>query len=196
MSNFNMSFIKTIVNNLDLECQLIAGANPRTCKYIIIQGKQLKTSNWTKAEAEAVLLTYKEENCKKSEIEDIFNIETDNRGNIKDLIDFEHETLTSCLEKLRSFTEASDLNKVKSWVETMTDLHRNEISNRVDINKCAKKIKNMFDNKEVVILNGFIYSTYELKNIVEIWQKIHEVKGINIDAVVEKYIKAVEKLYC
>lgn len=196
MANFNMSAIKTIVNNLGLECQLIPSNNPRNCKYVVIQGKQLKSSQWTKAEAEAILLSYKEGNCKKSEIENIFNIETDNRGNIRDLIDFEHETLTNCLETLRSLTESSNLNSVNSWVNTMTDFFRNEMSNNVDVQGCANKIKNMFDNKEVIILNGFVYSTYELKNVINIWQEVHNIKEINVNTVIDKYINAVEKLYC
>ena len=195
MSNYNMSAIKKIINNLGIECQLVAGANPLTCKYIIIQGKQLKSSNWTKAEAEAVLTSYKDGDCKKSDIESIFNIESTNNSNIKDLIHFENNSLTNCLEDFRKLTESTNYNKVKSWVNTMTDFFTNEISNKTDINACADKIKSMFDTKQIRVINGYIYSNFELTNIIKTWQSINNIKtNINYNSVINKYINAVESL--
>lgn len=195
MSNYNMSAIKKIVNNLGIECQLVAGANPLTCKYVIIQGKQLKSSAWTKAEAEAVLTSYKEGDCKKSMLDISLTLESTNKSNIKDLILFENNSLTYCLEEFRKLTESSNINKVKSWVNTMTDFFTNETSNKTDVDACANKIKNMFDTKQIRVINNYIYSTLELTNIIKTWQDVNNIKqDINYNTVIDKYINAVENL--
>ena len=198
MSNYNMSAIKTIVNRLGLECQLVAGANPLTCKYIMIQGKQLKTSNWTKAEAEAVLTEYKENGCKKSELPDNMNYSNivDNSSNLKELITFKNQSLTNCLEEYRKLTESSNVNKVNSWVETMTDFFRNETSNNVNIQACADKIKSLIDSKQVIILNNYIYTNYGLKEVIKTWLDENGMQvNINYCEVIAKYTNAVEKMY-
>ena len=193
MSNYNMSAIKSIVNRLGLECQLIAGANPLTCKYIMIQGKQLKTSQWTKAEAEAVLIEYKE-GCKASQLPFLTQVNTDT-NNLKELIYFKGQTLTSCLEEYRKLTETSNINKVNSWVETMTDFFTNEISNKTNVDACANKIKSLIDSKQVIILNNFVYTSYGLKEVIKTWLDVNNIKvNINYNEAINKYIKAVEAI--
>ena len=196
MSNFNMSAIKTIVNNLGLECQLIPGANPRTCKYILINGKQLKTSNWTKAEAEAILTEYKEGCIKTNEFNTLFQNNKDT-NNLKELIYFKGQTLTNCLEEYRKLTESSNLNKVNSWVEVMTDFFRNETSNNVNIQACADKIKSLIDSKQVILLNNFVYTNVGLKEVIKTWLDENSIQvNINYNEVIARYTNAVEKMYC
>lgn len=193
MANFNMSAIKTIVNNLGIECQLIPSeANPRNCKYILINGKQLKSSQWTKAEAEAILMEYKN-GCKPSELAFLTNNE--NTNNLKELIHFQGSTLTNCLEEYRKLTESSIINSVNNWVEVMTDFFRNDISKRVDIEACANKIKNMIDSKQVILLNNYVYTSYGLKEVIKAWQEANNINTtFNYNSIISKYTKAVEAI--
>ena len=79
----------------------------------------------------------------------------------------------------------------------MTDFFRNETSNNVNIQACADKIKSLIDNKQVIILNNFIYTNFGLKKVIETWQEENEIKAsINVNEVINKYTKAVEKMYC
>jgi hypothetical protein len=195
MSNFNMSAIKRIVNELGLECQLIpSSSQPKTCLKVIINGRELKASNWTKAEAESILISIKEEGCKKSAIDNMFN--TENTGsNLKELIHFESNTLTNCLEEFRKITESSKQNKVNTWVNTMTDFFTNEISGKTDTQACANKIKNMIDTKQIRVINNFIYSSFELTNVIKTWQELNNINlNINYNMAIDKYINAVESL--
>lgn len=194
MANYNMSAIKRIVNELGLECQLIPSNNPLNCKYVIVNGAKLKSSNWTKAEAESVLMSIKEDGCKKSAIDNMFNTES-NKSNLKELIHFENNSLTNCLEDFRSLTESSKLNKVNTWVNTMTDFFTNEMSGKADTQACANKIKNMIDTKQIRVINGFIYSSYELTNVIKTWQESNNISlNINYNMAIDKYINAVESL--
>ena len=57
------------------------------------------------------------------------------------------------------------------------------------------KIKSMLDNKEVRIINNFVYTTSELTLIIKTWQDINNIKAnINYNMAIDKYINAVESL--
>ena len=199
MANYNMSGIKKIVAKLGLQCQLIPSeTNPLNCKYIMIQGKQLKSSQWSKTEAEAILSGYTNNPCTTHELDafdEFFKNNTSEKGNKKELIHFHGQSLTSCFEKFRQMTENDNMYNVKSWIDTMTDCFTNDVSNKADIVSCADKIKNMLDSKEVYILNGFVYSTFELTNIIKLWQNENNIKTpINYNVVINKYINAVKAI--
>ena len=198
MANFNMSAIKKIVNELQINAQLIPSpTQPLNCKYVIIDGKQLKSSQWTKVQAETVLYEYKQGGCNKQAIPNdmtYFNFQ-DTQENLKELIHFENETLTYCLESFRQLTEQSSVYSVNSWVNTMTDFFTNEFTNRVDVEGCATKIKNMIDTQEVFIINGFVYSNKELEHVIETWKEINNINNkINIMDVIIKYSKRVNDM--
>lgn len=196
MANYNMSGIKKIVTELGLTCQLIPSTNPLNCKYIIINGQQLKSSQWSKTEAEAVLSQYTDNPCSKTlkAIDNIFKNNTDT-SNKKELIHFHGKSLTSCLEAFRELTESEETSKINRWIETMTDSFTNEISGKADTTACANKIKSMIDNKQVIILNNYVYTPFELTNIIKIWQEENNIKDtINYNVVIDRYIKAVENI--
>lgn len=199
MSNFNMSAIQRIVNNLGLQAQLIPSAvQPRTCIKVIVNGVEFKSSNWTKAEAEAILTGCKE-GCTKQDLKDLNNMTFETIVNpideLKKFIDFENKSLTSCLEGFRELTEKSSVNALNHWINTMTDFFTNEISNKADTTACANKIKNMFDTKQVRLINGYVYSNSELTNVIKTWQDINNVNAnINYNMAIDKYINAVESL--
>lgn len=196
MANYNLSGIKKIVTKLGITCQLIpSDAQPLNCKYVIVNGVQLKSSQWSKTEAEAILSQYLDNPCKQQAValDDVFSI--NNNGNLKELIHFENETLTYCLEEFRKLQEQSIVNHVSNWVKTMTDFYTNEISNNTDTDACANKIKSMVDNKEVYILNNYVYSSLELQNVIKYWIEANNIKqSINYASVIMKYAKAVETI--
>ena len=199
MANYNMSGIKKIVAKLGLQCQLIPSeANPLNCKYIMIQGKQLKSSQWSKTEAEAILSGYTNNPCTTHELDaldEFFKNNTSETGNKKELIHFQNQSLTSCFEKFRELTENNVIYSVGAWIETMTDFFTNETSGKADTTTCANKIKSMIQNREVYILNGFVYSTHELTSIIKLWQKENNIKNsINYGMVINNYINAVKKI--
>lgn len=198
MANFNMSAIRKIVNELQINAQLIPSpSQPLNCKYVIIEGKQLKSSQWTKTQAENILIEYKEGGCNKNSIPDdmsYFNM-IDTKSNLQELIHFQDEALTYCLESFRQLQEQSSINSVNSWVNTMTDFFTNEISNKTDVEGCANKIKMLIDTKEVFIINGFVYSNKELENVIKTWKEVNNINSnINIMDVIIKYSKRVNDM--
>jgi hypothetical protein len=193
-----MSAIKNLVNTLGLTAQLIPSpTNPLNCKYVIINGSQLKSSQWTKTQAENILLEYKEGGCKKQAIPDSINFETviNPVDELKKFIKFENNSLTNCLESFRQLTELSHTYSLNNWINTMTDFFTNDMSNKADTTACANKIKSMFENKEVRIINNFVYTTSELTLVIKTWQDINNIKAnINYNIAIDKYINAVESL--
>ena len=198
MANFNMSAIKNLVNTLGLTAQLIPSpTQPLNCKYVIINGQQLKSSQWTKTQAENILLEYKEGGCTKKAIPDSITFETviNPIDELKKFIKFENNSLTNCLESFRQLTELSHTYSLNNWINTMTDFFINDISKKADTTACANKIKSMLDNKEVRIINNFVYTTNELTLIIKTWQDINNIKAnINYNMAIDKYINAVESL--
>ena len=198
MANFNMSAIKNIVNTLGLTAQLIPSpTQPLNCKYVIINGQQLKSSQWTKTQAENILMEYKEGGCTKKAIPDDMKFETviNPVDELKRFIKFENNSLTNCLESFRQLIESSHVYSLNHWINTMTDFFTNEVNKKTDTTACANKIKSMLDNKEVRIINNFVYTTSELTLIIKTWQDMNNIKAnINYDTAIDKYIDAVESL--
>lgn len=196
MANYNLSGIKKIVNKLGITCQLVpSDAQPLNCKYVIVNGVQLKSSQWSKTEAEAILSQYTDNPCKQ-QLKAFDEVETlNNNGNIKELIHFENETLTYCLEEFRKLTEKSHVYSLNNWIKTMTDFFTNEVSGKTDVDACAIKVKNMIDTKEVHILNNFVYTNLDFTNVIKAWQEANNIKqSINYTNVINKYVEAVNNV--
>ena len=198
MANYNLSGIKKIVAELGLTAQLIPSpSQPLNCQYVIINGQKLKSPQWSKTQAENILIEYKEGGCKKSALPD--NMAFENIINpveeLKKHILFENKSLTSCLEKFREVTESSHVYSLNNWINTMTDLFTNDITCKADTDACASHIKNMFDTKQVRLINGYVYTTSELTLIIKVWHDTNNIKAnINYDMAIDRYINAVENL--
>lgn len=190
MANFNMSAIKYLVNNLGLTAQLIPSpTQPLNCKYVIINGKQLKSSQWTKTQAENILLEYKEGGCTKKAIPDNMSFEhiVDPIKEIKKFIEFKGNSLTYCLEKYRTMTENDDIYSVNHYLDTLEDIHGDSALNILD---------NLLNNNEIFIINEFVYSIVSFKYVIDAWldENHADTKITDYKSIINKYSKAVENM--
>ena len=87
---------------------------------------------------------------------------------IKHLIQFKGQKLSDCLDALVDLTETSkslfngeNMNDVRVWTRHMGAWHNPKIL------KCQELIK----NKEVYVINGFIYTNYNLFQFIKLYAK-------------------------
>ena len=190
MSNFNMSAIKRIVNQLGLEAQLIPSAvQPKTCIKVIINGIEFKSSNWTKAEAESILLSCKEGEFKKEVLrsqEDTREIIVNPKEELNRIIDFKNKPLTYCLEEYRTLTETSNVNSLKHYTEIMKDFHGELAEN---------KARELINNNMVYIVNSYVYTFKGLQDVIDTWAEANQyINKIDHKQVINKYVKALQTL--
>lgn len=172
MANFNMTAIQKIVNELELTAQLIPSAtNPRNCSKILVNGKELKSSQWTKAEAYAELSAIKDGSCSVKQL-DNFMAGMENFGNnIKDLIDFS-QPIGYVMKDYMDLQESS----YREFDNTYTykyDTWVNMLENDMNL------VRRLIDSKEVYNINGFIYSNVELINCMKHFAEAHNLKKSN-----------------
>ena len=166
MANYNMASIKRIVADLGLEgVQLISSSNPNNCSKIIYKGKEYKSSQWTKSEAEAVLLELKNgSTCT------INNANEDRESGDEILaryINMQNRTFNSVL------AEYIEKNKTTYhvWLQQLYNFYNTndegkEINKDFNAESIARKL--LADRKNI-IFKGNVYSQKGLEYLVKAW---------------------------
>ena len=166
MANYNMASIKRIVADLGLEgVQLIPSTNPNNCSKIIYKGKEYKSSQWTKSEAEAVL----------TELKDGYTCNINNANESREsgeeviarYIDMQNKSFNTVLAEYMNKDKTS-YNTYLQQLETFynTDDEGNTINK--DFN-AANILNRLLDNKSIVIYKGNVYSQKGLEYLIKAW---------------------------
>lgn len=166
MANYNMTSIKRIVADLGLEgVQLIPSTNPNNCSKILYKGKEYKSSQWTKSEAEAVLTELKE--GVKCTINNANECRESGDEIIARYIDMQNKSFNTVL------TEYLNMDKVpySAWVSQLYNFYNtNEDGKEINKDFNAESIaRKLLEDRKNIIFKGNVYSQKGIEYLIKAW---------------------------
>ena len=196
MANNNLVAIRKVVNQYELQAQLIPNPNnPNNCSRVIVNGKEFKTTQWTKADAIDKLYELQGNPCKKEGfteynfadaiIDGFLHYYKSMSLHFTELINFK-QTIGCVLKEYMELVETTETNQYQKWVTVMQDEHGENASN---------KIKSMLDSHEVYHVRGYIYNNFELVELFNLFCKTNNLTKTNdeIQQAIYKFINFISK---
>ena len=161
MANTNMNRAKKAVAELELEAQLIPSeTNPNNCKYIIVNGTKLKTSQWNYRTIKETLENIKD-GCSCT------NITVSNKGNVEDLIPL-NCPLSETIREYIKLQVNSDNNTKEAWMNSVIDFYCLDDNNNYNgkIEEAKKVVLNLINKKDIVIYNDYVFNRVGIEEVI------------------------------
>ena len=194
-----MKTIQTVVNTLGLTAQLVPSpTNEKNCKYVIVNGIQYKSSQWTRDDAEAVLSdiackgTEEVKSVAKQKVNEAWGYDEEQRIEhyIKQFmtyadpfagIQFKNRTLLDVLNQI--VENQPELCNYRVWVESMKHWHAN----------AKVVVMNMLQNKDVRIVGDYVIPTKTFERFLDKYCVDNEIEYFTDDKkneIIEEYVRA------
>lgn len=222
MANNNLKTALRLMEQYGIQnIQVIQGTNPKQCIGIMYNGQRISTSAWVGHDFEAFFSEVKTGSCSvesvaKQKVSEAWGFTEEARqahrdeqertyaDNINHLIQLKGRKISDVFNDYMHYQEMNNLLEYKQWIETVkawytepeTDFNGNIIS-QVSIEKGLARAKefvlNALKNKDLYIINGYVYSNYGLTQLVKNWYGENDIKTTNENnqKIVNKFIELV-----
>ena len=184
MANNNLKAIEKVASSLGLAYQVIPSAtNPLNCSKLLVNGKEFKTTQWTKIQAEAILDDFVN-GCTKTTLQEVerpapfaclFPIANRKLLDVLDSYRIHVENTMNILDNVKA-------NHYNTWIDELLRFYDN------DVNKVADVIHNQIKTKQIYVIDGYVYIHLSLTYLIKEWIATNNLKFDNVEAMIDDTI--------
>lgn len=191
MANSNLKSIQRIVNKLGLKAQIIPNPNnPLNCSKILIQGQELKCSQWSSIEAETRLSDF---------VEGCYDCDIDTRSGeelIKDFIVFDDKPFNTCLIEFINLNLNDKSTSITAWLTQLYNFYNiNEDNKIIDYDFNSKNYAlYILMHGDVALYKGHLFTQKGLEYLVQAWYNSNNTDRIKLEKAQEISYNILKKL--
>ena len=178
MANSNLKSIQRIINKLGLKAQVIPSTNnPLNCNKILIQGQELKCSQWSSIEAETRLSDF---------VEGCYDFDIDTRSGeelIKDFIVFDDKPFHDCLIEFINLNLSDKHTSISAWLTQLYNFYNINDDNKIidyDFNSKNYALYILMQG-DIALYKGHVFTQKGLEYLVQAWYNSNNTDRIKLE---------------